>query len=78
MTTNISEFNNKIIEFRIDLGRKFLRAADFPEFKNISELENPNSIKDNIIYYFTIFIEKSPNSVRITDAFTVDSFTEII
>ena len=72
MAKSSSFFNMKIIEFRIDLGRKFFRAADYPYYYNVSELDNPNSIKDDITYYFTIFIEKSQNSVRILNAFTVD------
>ena len=64
----------KQLEFRIDLARKFFRAADYPEYRNVVELDKTDRIEDNKNYYFTLYIGNTPDSVRILEACSVDDF----
>jgi len=36
-----------MIEFRIWLDKKIMRAASYPDFKNVVELYDPSSIDEN-------------------------------
>ena len=63
-----------MIEFRIQLDKKIMRAGSYPDFKNVVELYDPSSIDENGQYYIGFNITYPTDSIRILEFKTVREF----
>ena len=70
------KIGKKQLELRIFLKEKLLRISNYPNHENVSELDCPERIKENEIYFLGFTIACKQNTVTIFDFLEVNNFDD--